>query len=483
MKNLLFVLTLITLFTACKKDTVSNTYQVYKTPPANSDRELIADSTFLYAREIYLWNDKLGEYNTFNPRKFLGTDELQTAQNVMDAIKAREVSDLFSYATTIEDSEQGQTGNGEDWGFFVKAGYANANDIKWFITYVYAASDAGQKGVRRGWYIEKLNGVTLGYDNASVAKLNDLLFGSATTAEITFGRLGLPDTTFTVNKTTFQANSVLFARIYTHTSGKRIGYFVFNQFFNEVSRIELVNVFDFFQNQGIDELVVDLRNNLGGSTATQDLLANLIAPYSANGKTMYYYEFNSLLQEDRFILLRNKAKFPWVQLDRGYFSKEANKLPFRKEGSINLNRVFFIVSNNSASASELLINNLKPVMDVQLIGDNTRGKSVGFFPVNLLEKVALYPVSFRTVNSEGAAVPHTGFAPNKVSPDGVQYDWGDTYEPCLYNALSYIINGSYPTTLSSNATIGRSVVGDKLVELKQIEPRPKVPGLYIENKF
>jgi C-terminal processing protease CtpA/Prc len=40
----------------------------------------------------------------------------------------------------------------------------------------------------------------------------------------------------------------------------------------------------------------------------------------------------------------------------------------KKLGSLNLSRVFFIVSNSTASASELLINNLKPYLDVKLVG-------------------------------------------------------------------------------------------------------------------
>lgn len=472
---------LLVILTACpsKKDIIDDSYQVYKPPVANSQKELIADSTYLYAREIYLWNDKLGEYNTFNPRNYIGNSELETAEKIIAAIKAKEPSDIFSYATTIEESEQGQTGNGEDWGFFVKAGYSNATDIKWFLTYVYNNSDAGKKGARRGWYISKINNVNIGYDDAGVDRLNDLFFGQALTAQITFGRIGGADTTFVVNKTVFQANSILYANIFTNTAAtKKVGYFVFNQFFNQISRTEIQNVFNYFQTQGITDLIVDLRNNLGGSTSTQDLLANYIAPSSASGKKMYHYEFNKLLRDDKFILMRNRSKFPWVELNQGYFSVANNTVNFAKQGSLNLPRVFFIVTDNSASASELLINNLKTVMNVQLIGDTTRGKDVGFFPVDLLEKISIYPVSFRTLNSQQQAVPHTGFVPNKLSPDGVQMDWGNQNDPCLANALSYISDGRYISS-ETNSTVSRSVTGNRLVKMKNIDKR--VPGMYIEN--
>jgi Periplasmic protease len=60
--------------------------------------------------------------------------------------------------------------------------------------------------------------------------------------------------------------------------GKKVGYMVFNQFFGQPSRNELAQAFTYFQGQGIDELVVDLRYNPGGSVETEDTLSNLIAP-------------------------------------------------------------------------------------------------------------------------------------------------------------------------------------------------------------
>ena len=86
--------------------------------------------------------------------------------------------------------------------------------------------------------------------------------------------------------------------------GHKTGYLVFNQFFGNPSRVELGEAFTFFQSQGITDLVVDLRYNPGGSTETQDTLANLIAPLAADNKKMYTYEFNQQLQQGNFPLLK-----------------------------------------------------------------------------------------------------------------------------------------------------------------------------------
>ena len=81
-------------------------------------------------------------------------------------------------------------------------------------------------------------------------------------------------------------------------------------------------------------------------------------------------------------------------------------------------------------------------MDVKLIGDTTYGKPVGFFPIEI-SKYAIYPISFRTINSAGNADYYNGFVPDKLSPDGVNKEWGDLTEPSLAAALNYIGTGNF----------------------------------------
>ena len=147
-----------------------------------------------------------------------------------------------------------------------------------------------------------------------------------------------------------------------------------------------------------------------------------------------------------------------------------------------MSRVFFIVSRETASASELLINNLHPYLDVKLIGDTTFGKPVGFFPISIF-KYAIYPISFKTVNSVGSADYYDGFAPDKLSPDGVNKNWGDVSEPSLQSALNYINTGSFDRGVF-NADQNRKM----LTVQKQYEPLnsrlydKKFTGMFTESK-
>ena len=116
---------------------------------------------------------------------------------------------------------------------------------------------------------------------------------------------------------------------------------------------------------------------------------------------------------------------------------------FNKAGSLNLDDVYFIVGRGTASASELVINNLKPHMDVKLIGATaTHGKPVGFFPIAVSDWY-IFPVSFKTVNKNGEGNYYNGFAVNGQVADGLDKDWGDLNEASLASAVRNITTGSY----------------------------------------
>ena len=419
--KLVFVLAILFLVTACKKNHDSGGNNPPPNPP--TEEELVMDSVYLFSKEVYFWNTIIPGYDQFLPRQYKGSTPLESAQKVMDAIRKLQPLDRFSFVTTIEQSSGIQTGQDKDYGFFLKAGSLDQvqpyDSVYWFVTYVYDQSTAGLAGAKRGWIINKIDGTQIGYDQASVDILNNTFFGTGTSATFEFLKPDGTTTSANLSKTSFQANSVLYKNVFMNGANK-VGYLVFNQFFDAPSRTELGNAFTYFQTQGITDLVVDLRYNPGGSTETQDTLADLIAPTAANNQKMYTYQFNQQLQSGDFPLLKTKPGFNNVS-----FAEDINSVNYAKAGTLNLNRVFFIVTGSTASASELLINNLKPYMDVKLIGDTTYGKPVGFFPIDLASKYSIYPISFRTINSQGSADYYHGFGPDHLEADGVNKDWGD----------------------------------------------------------
>jgi hypothetical protein len=307
----------------------------------------------------------------------------------------------------------------------VKFAPGSATEIR--VIYVYANSSAGQKGVKRTWRVNKINGKAINRNiEADVNYINNIFFGNDQSAVFEFLKPDNTSETLTLSKTTYPLNTVLFSKIYTGSS-KKIGYFVFNEFSGTTSVNELVSTINNFQSQGVNEIVIDLRYNRGGFVSTQDTLANMLAPQSVGRgqKVMYTYKFN-----DKYSSWNESTKF-------------------YKVGSLNLSRVFFIVSPSSASASELLINNLRPVMDVKLIGETrTYGKPVGFFPIPVYE-YNIFPVSFKTVNSNGEADFYQGFPVNHHVADDLLHDFGDVNEAALSRAVNFINSGQYVSRSSA----------------------------------
>jgi len=459
---------------SCKKENSPG-----KAPSSTATEEdLLKDSVYLYTKEVYLWQDLLPGYDQFNPRQYSGSTELESAQNVMNAIRKLQPLDRFSFVTTQAQSNSLQTGQDNDFGFFIKAASIDQaeplDSIYWFVTYAYDQSSAGQAGVQRGWYINKINGTSIGYDQSSVDQLNNVFFGSPTSATFEFKKPDGTTVSANLSKTSFNANSVLYKNV-LNAGGKKVGYMVFNQFFGQPSRNELAQAFNYFQSQGIDELVVDLRYNPGGSVETEDTLSNLIAPTSANSQTMYQYIFNSTLQNNQHELIRKKLGYGDI------FTTAENTVKFAKAGAVNLSRVFFIVTGSTASASELLINNLKPYMDVKLIGDTTYGKPVGFFPIPIFN-YDIYPISFKTVNSAGNADYYTGFAPDDLTSDGVNKNWGDENEPSLAAALRYISTGSFTRfAAESQNALQRRAMNEAKPFNKAVDEN-RFSGMFIERK-
>ncbi len=190
----------------------------------------------------------------------------------------------------------------------------------------------------------------------------------------TFAKPTGGDVDITLNASVYQEHPIYLDTIY-NVNGKKTGYLVFNSFLGDTNEIysEFDRIFNRFSSEAVQDVIVDLRYNGGGYVSVQNALANWLVPAAGNGGIMETQQFN-----DKYSMFNETVKF-------------------EKKGSLNLNRLFVIVSQNTASASELFINSMKPYMNVQLVGpSDTHGKPVGFFPIPVGDWY-IFPVSFRTV--------------------------------------------------------------------------------------
>jgi C-terminal processing protease CtpA/Prc len=112
----------------------------------------------------------------------------------------------------------------------------------------------------------------------------------------------------------------------------------------------------------------------------------------------------------------------------------------RKPNALALERVIVIATRASASASELVINALRPFMPVLVVGDRTYGKPVGQYVTPFCDKV-LAPVAFSLRNADGQGDFFDGLQPTCVAADELDRQFGDPLEASLREALVLIDTG------------------------------------------
>jgi hypothetical protein len=130
-------------------------------------------------------------------------------------------------------------------------------------------------------------------------------------------------------------------------------------------------------------------------------------------------------------------------------TKYNSTMPFKTTNySLELPRLVVITSRETASASEFVINGLKPFITVVLVGDTTYVKPVGFYAIDALKKYTFAPMAFKIVNSLGQADYYTGMLPNKLVIDDITHDFSDRKEANLKEAIHYLEAGSFTTKKS-----------------------------------
>lgn len=302
--------------------------------------------------------------------------------------------------------------------------YENSDNVYGIFDYVYKDGPAYNAGIVRGDYLLKINDQTL-----TVSNYSDLL--STDQYSVTIGELvgdQITETnTVSINHIEMNINPVLKSEVF-EVSGTKIGYLLYDQFIEDyVSDLE--SAISSLKSQGITELILDLRYNPGGYVSTCTKLASMIAPASAINNIFLTMQWNDELTD--FLVSEYGA-------ESDYFIE---KFP-TPNVNLNLSRLVVLTSDRTASASEAIINGLKPYMNVQVIGKKTHGKYTGasLFYDNVEQKHnwGLYLVLNRIANVDGNTDYVDGFTPDIEVQDDYTTPLGDVNEALLARAISYL---------------------------------------------
>ena len=416
MKKLLLILSIAVFFFACKKEA-----EVDSNVAANKWIHEVMSS-------VYLWNDKmpsLANTNTYaNP-----TDYFYKLLN--DTGKIDRFSWIDKSYANLQDYLNGMS---TILGIKNNIIYTDNTEtsIAFVIGYVLKGSPAEKAGLKRGDIILKVDDQTITNANSSSILSNQTL--KLGLGEFTNGAIVSTGKSITITKVRLQTNPILADTIIAW-SGKKVGYLAYSQFLTSFDD-SLRAIFGRFKAAGVNELVLDFRYNGGGYVVSSDLITNLTVKDAAArvGKLMNKKVYNAGYTA---YLEKNEGASAFETL----FKSEPNNLG-------TLNRVFVLTAGNTASASELVINNLKPFMEVILIGENTNGKNVGSRTyADKRWKFGLQPITFLINNSNGESNygSKSGFTPNYILKDNVlpYKALGNPGETYLNKALSIIGGAAY----------------------------------------
>ena len=407
-------------------------------PVAPSPQTLeISEFIWEHMNNIYLWKDMIPQNidrnNEFDP------------EVLFEKLLFRP-TDRWSFITDdYEALVNSFKGIEKSFGHHFKLFYLpNSTDIAGIVKYVVPDSPADLAGIKRGDMFYKVNGGNISADN-----YYELLFENET-YNLSFGEFDqngniTATKVKTLNSVVIAENPIFINKTIDY-DGTKIGYLSYNQFIIDYNNA-LITAFEKFKNEGVQDLVLDLRYNPGGSINAAILLSSMIAPANvANNKEIYSK------------LIWNDDIMDYLIEEEGEESSNLTSKFITPEVNLNLNRIYILITRNSASASELVINCLKPYMEVILIGsENTTGKYVGSITIDDDEADhgwAMQPIVLKTANANGISDYADGFEPDYLIEDDFNAPLGTLDEDMLAKSIE-LITGK---TISDPARIASTAV-------------------------
>ena len=384
-------------------------------PPAecsnDNEKQFVLDNLYYW----YLWNDMLpanidiADY----PSPEVLVDEVTETYGPQKP--GGGPLDRFSSVGSLS-ADQAYFGEGKYEGF----GFSwrmEGPDMR--FTRVFVSSPAFASDFSRGQTVLRIDGRTIADINANEGINAALNFDT-----VEFEIQNLDTTTFTVSVTRNIVTIDPVPQYRTIDMGPGeppVGYMEFATFISTADPV-FNTVFADFIAAGVEDVIIDMRYNGGGLVATANLLANYLGGLNNGGQVFTNTEFNADRSSQNSI---------------DYFANRAN--------AIDLNRLIIVASGRTASASELVINGLDPFVTggVYIVGDDTFGKPVGQVGLGFCEKI-LRPTAFKKSNAAGNGDYFDGLPVDCVATDDLAVPVGDTNDPNMVAALSYVEGAGCP---------------------------------------
>lgn len=328
--------------------------------------------SFNVMSDIYLWSQDIGQ--AFESWEIL-TDPIQKVADVRYKNELGEEVDKWTmltddYASMVGSTEGVSTSTyGCNYKFFYKD--ENSEAVVAFVTFTYPDSPAEEAGLKRGDVILEIEGKELDDTNYI-----DLYNSSSMTVGIgSYEGEGVYSSVkkeVSMNAKAMYEDPVLMHKVFD-CGGKKVGYLVYTSFTFD-SCYDLVDVCRDFKQQGVTELILDLRYNGGGYVFTENVLASMLAPEAEvnNGSV-----FQTEVWNDDYMAYYQEAGEDLNTYFATSFKNTFNNKEYSLSTSglnLGLHKIYALVDEGTASASESILVGLMPYMDIEVIGGQTHGK-------------------------------------------------------------------------------------------------------------
>ena len=416
------------------------------------------------SNDLYLWYSEIVDVD---PGTIDDPLEYFDLMRTFELTPSGNFKDRFHFTIDTEEWEQlSQSGIAVGYGVtFVLISRTPPREV--LVAYTEPDSPATSATVNlvRGEEILEIDGVDV-ENSSDVDTLNLGLFPSTSGERHTFV-IRNPDSeeTRTVTLVSQEVRSTPVQNIGAiDTATGKVGYILFNDHIATAER-QLIDAVNFLKEEGISDLVLDMRYNGGGFLDIANELAYMIAGQTAEGQVFDELQFN-----DKHVIFNpvtGAALSPTLfhTTAQGFSVDERTPLPV-----LNLPRVYVLTGGGTCSASEAVMNGLAGIgVDVIQIGSNTCGKPYGFYSLDNCG-TTYFTVQFRSINASGFGDYSDGFSPTSDTDavagallrgcsveDDFTRPLGDTAEARLSNALYYRENNSCQESMpeSSLSTVNQ----------------------------
>ncbi|MCL7988139.1 S41 family peptidase [Sphingobacterium sp. lm-10] len=487
---------------SCKKE-VAPTAPPEPTVPRTTE-QLVSDSIYFYFKQQSYWTSSVENANpisAFTDRFFATNADLITnARSILNAMKAQTPFhagyngplDRFSF---VEETSAGGTNlradRSDGYGIFETLARVDAAPVAHiYISFVEGGSPAARVGIQRG---DKIVGINENR-NLEVPLSNDGTILSRTAINLVAEALESPSFTIVVERAgviishelqygNYEIDPLVADTIYT-LQGRKIGYFALSSFEQTRTssgtgtpfRAKLDGIFSRFNSEQVQDIIVDFRYNVGGYVHAAEYLANHLINTEGDRQLMYKSDTNPALRQGRY-------------------AREFDDVNFVKSTTLNPRKLYFLIGNNTASASELVISALQAYYNpngnqdagsrrMEIIGSqqavkpgtstpSTYGKPMGFFPETIMNRVDLWAASFKIINARGYTDYWDGIPATYPTPiqDNILYNFGDPRESMTFTALFHSLNNAYPATTQARAARNTTGNSNGIEIVKELHPR------------